>query len=175
MKIIKLLFAMVAIIFVKTAWGLTLTSAAFTEGGLIPEVYTCDGQNVAPDLNWSDVPPGTESFVLIVQDVDAPSGVFSHWVVFNIPGTARQWNKDLVKLPVVRQGNNSWGRATYNGPCPPPTNKVHHYLFTLYALNSPLDLAPGATADQVRNALRRYLLGEVTLIGIYQRSDENAS
>ncbi len=174
-KISAGIFMVAAVAFATTALGLNLTSSAFPEGGLIPEVYTCDGQDTAPDLHWTDVPAGTQTFALIVEDVDAPSGVFTHWIVFNIPGTTRQWNQDLTNLPVVRQGSNSWGRSVYNGPCPPPTNKVHHYTFTLYALSSALDLTSGVTADQVRTAVRRYTLGEATLTGIYRRGEENVS
>lgn len=174
-KIKRFIITVAAIVFASTALGLNLTSSAFPDGGLIPEVYTCDGQNTAPDLHWTDVPAGTQSFALIVEDVDAPSGVFTHWIVFNIPGITRQWNQDLTKLPVIRQGNNSWGHSAYNGPCPPPTNKIHHYTFTLYALSSTLDLTSGVSAEQLRAALRRYTLGEATLTGIYRRGEENAS
>lgn len=146
-----------------------LESPAFAEGGEIPVQHTCDGDNVSPPLRWRDVPDGTRSLVLIVDDPDAPSGSFTHWLQWDIPGT-------LTELAAgQRPGENGyWGRndfmkLEYRGPCPPP-GKPHHYVFTLHALSATtLGLQNGAEIAQVEWALRRHSLGSAQLIGVYAR------
>ena len=148
-----------------------LTSTAFRDGEYIATLYTCEGQNISPPLAWRGVPQGTQSLALIMDDPDAPSGIFTHWVVFNIPAenlnlpaAARSANLPGGAL----QGRNSYGTSAYGGPCPPP-GSPHHYRFTLYALDQPIALAAGATREQLLNATRSHTLTQARLVGLYQR------
>jgi len=138
-----------------------LTSSNFADGEAIPSTHTCDGADISPQLAWSDVPVGTASFVLIVDDPDA--GGFVHWVLTEIPGDARELPEgegDSIGTP----GPNDFGRTGWGGPCPPGE---HHYAFTLYALTEPIS---GATdADTVRTAAEASALGRATLTGTYAR------
>lgn len=155
---------------VRLAIGLTLNSTAFLPGQAIPAIYTCEGRDKVPDLSWADIPQSTQSFALIMEDPDAVSGVWVHWVVFNIPATVHQWQPDNLDIPVgVMAGKNSWGRDSYSGPCP-PSGRDHHYIFTLYALNRLIDLPAGANAQQIREAAKNHILGQATLMGTYRRS-----
>jgi len=151
---------------------LTVSSKVFQEGGKIPAKYTCDGQDVSPPLAWSEPPVGTESFALIMNDPDAPGGVFTHWVLFNIPSDNRQLPEAVptqAKLPSgALQGKNNFGRIGYGGPCPPP-GRPHRYQFIIYALDQPLDLTAGASEKQVLDAMERHILAQGQLTGTYQR------
>lgn len=151
-----------------------LLSTAFADNGRIPPVFTCEGMDLSPPLAWRYVPEGTESFVLICDDPDAPHGTWHHWLVVDIPGSQRGWPEGLsdgVKpLPgEARHGLNSWGRRDWGGPCPPP-GPEHHYEFTLYALSAPLQL-PDASLDEahVLDAMRGVVLAEARLTGTYSR------
>jgi Raf kinase inhibitor-like YbhB/YbcL family protein len=151
---------------------LMLTSPAFTSGAEIPIKYSCDGQSISPPLDWSDGPPGTASFVLILEDPDAPVKNFTHWVIFNLPpdtpGLPEALPKDGTLASGALQGKNSGGGIGYMGLCP-PKGPAHHYVFNLYALDKSLDLAAGATKDQVRQAMQGHILAESILVGLYQR------
>lgn len=151
----------------------SLSSSAFGPGASIPGRYTCDGQSLTPSLQWQDVPTGTQSFALILDDPDAPDGTFTHWVVFNIPG-------DATKLPEtvpatgqmqagVKQGKNSKGDAEYFGPCPPEGSTPHHYQFHLYALDTTLSLQDGASRQDVERAMQGHVLDQAEYTGLYQR------
>jgi Raf kinase inhibitor-like YbhB/YbcL family protein len=149
-----------------------ITSTAFADGAEIPVKYTCDGQNISPQLNWGDGPAGTASFVLILEDPDAPVNNFTHWVIFNLPpdtpGLPEAVPKDGTLASGALQGKNGGGSIGYIGPCP-PKGSAHHYVFNLYALDKPLDLAAGATKDQVRQAMQGHILSQSQLVGLYQR------
>jgi Raf kinase inhibitor-like YbhB/YbcL family protein len=146
--------------------GLTVTSAAFTDGASIPKKYSCDGENVSPPLKWSGAPAQTSSFVLILDDPDAPVGTFTHWVAFDIPST--QTEIPVGAKNVGRAGRNSAGRNAYTGPCPP--SGTHRYIFSVYALDVPaLNLDEGATRDQVSNAMQGHIVAEGKLMGRYGR------
>ena len=148
-----------------------LSSTAFRDGEYIATLYTCEGQNISPPLAWRGVPQGTESLALIMDDPDAPSGIFTHWVVFNIPAVT-------VNLPAAAksanlpagtlQGRNSYGTSAYGGPCPPP-GSPHHYRFTLYALDQSVALTAGVTREQLLSAARSHILAQARLVGLYQR------
>lgn len=145
--------------------NMKLTSV-FENNTSIPSEYTCDGYNLAPILNISQVPTGTKELVLIVDDPDAPVGNFVHWVLYNIPTDTKQI--DNKKLPTeVKQGMTDFGRIGWGGPCPP--SGVHRYFFKLYALDSVIDLPIGATKFQVENAAREHVIEKAELIGLYQR------
>jgi len=144
-----------------------LTSTAFQEGTTIPKQYTGDGKDVSPPLHWSGAPAGTKSFALIADDPDAPRGTWVHWVVWNLP--ADQHELAEGKLPAgVRQGKNDFGKTSYGGPSPPP-GKPHRYFFKLYALDTTLDLADGASKQQLEQAMKGHILGSGELMGKYGR------
>jgi Raf kinase inhibitor-like YbhB/YbcL family protein len=149
-----------------------ITSPVFVAGAKIPVEYTCDGQNSSPPLEWSQGQTGTASFALIVDDPDAPSGAFTHWVIFNLPPDTRSLPEAVPnenKLPSgALQGENGFGKIGYAGPCP-PTGSPHHYRFILYALDKSLDLAAGASKEQALRAMQGHVLSESQLIGVYQR------
>ena len=150
---------------------MVLTSPAFQDGEAIPVKYSGEGQDISPELTWSGVPNGTQSFVLIMDDPDAPGGVFTHWVIFNIPADSRELEEAVptqLKLPSgALQGRNDFGTIGYGGPYPPP-GSLHHYNFTLYALDDTLDLQAGATKQQVLNAIQGHILAQVQLVGTFQ-------
>jgi Raf kinase inhibitor-like YbhB/YbcL family protein len=145
---------------------LTVTSAAFAEGTNIPRKFTCDAENVSPPLKWTGAPNATQSFVLIMDDPDAPLGTFTHWVVFDLLA-------DLTEIPegaknLARAGRNSAGQNGYTGPCPP--SGTHRYFFTVYALDvSPHKLSEGAGRDQVIAAMQGHVLAQGSLMGRYGR------
>jgi Raf kinase inhibitor-like YbhB/YbcL family protein len=152
--------------------ALTLTSSSFADGSLIPAKFTCDGGDTSPQLSVSAPPAGTKSLVLIVDDPDAPAGVFVHWVVFNIPpglltlAEGASARADLLQGAV--QGRNDFDKVGYGGPCP-PGGSSHHYSFRVYALDIRLGYSEGATKNDVVRSARGHVLAEGTLIGLYKR------
>jgi Raf kinase inhibitor-like YbhB/YbcL family protein len=151
--------------------GFELTSSAFAQGESIPQAYTCGGEDLSPPLTWGDPPRGTRSFALIVDDPDAPVGTWVHWVLFNLPARARALEKGLpsdAELPDgSRHGNNSWRHLGYGGPCPP--SGTHRYFFSLYALDTALDLKAGAIKEQLVKAMEGHILAQAQLMGMYAR------
>jgi Raf kinase inhibitor-like YbhB/YbcL family protein len=152
----------------------TLTSPSFTQGAAIPSQHTCDGPDRSPALSWSGAPAGSRSFTLIVDDPDAPAGVWVHWVLFNLPASATGLPENVARedtLPELGgavQGRNDSRKTGYAGPCPPP-GKPHRYVFTLFALDGPLELRPGATKADVEGAMEGHVLGNAQLMGTYAR------
>ena len=144
----------------------------FPADGNIPAVYTCDGANTSPSLSWSEPPANTKSFALILDDPDAPGGTFVHWVIFNLPLSTRTLPAAVPKqseLPGgARQGRNDFGEVGYGGPCP-PGHAPHHYRFVLYAVDTPLNLPPGATRQQVEDALKGHVVARGRVISAYSR------
>jgi Raf kinase inhibitor-like YbhB/YbcL family protein len=149
-----------------------LHSPAFNDNSVIPTQYTCIGIGKSPQLAWSDAPSGTRAFALIVDDLDAPRGTFVHWVVYNIASNVTELPENALKFEPTSQstiqGVNGTDQIGYRPPCPPP-GKPHHYHFRLFALDSPLDLKPGASADEVRQAIKGHVLGQTELVGIFGR------
>lgn len=162
-------FSIVCILFLFSAGAqasLTLTSDAFNNNASIPLQYSGKGQDISPPLAWSNPPSGTQSYALICDDPDAPSGTWTHWVLYNIPSTVN--HIDEGKLPKeATLGKNSWGKTSYGGPNPP--SGTHHYIFTLYALDAPLALPSGLTSDQLRQAMDGHVLDKATLIGTFKK------
>lgn len=148
----------------------TLTSPSFEEGAAIPVKHTCDGENSAPQLRWDD-PPAAKSFVLIVDDPDAPGGTFTHWVLFDIPGTQRELPEGLSDVGALgTPGTNDFMRTGYGGPCPPRGGGAHRYFFTLSALDiATLNLPPEAIRRDVETAMRGHVIGQAKLMGRYER------
>jgi hypothetical protein len=151
---------------------LDLSSPAFQEGSKIPTKYSCQGQDVSPALRWGEPPQGTRSFALIMDDPDAPGGVFTHWVIFNVPSDTRDLPEAVPAQAQLSdgslQGKNDFGGTGYGGPCPPP-GSAHRYQFTLYALDRMLDLKAGVTKKQVLDAMKGHILAQGQLTGTYQR------
>ena len=151
--------------------ALKLSSTAFSNGSDIPVKYTCDGNDVSPALSWSDAPKDTTSFALIADDPDAPSGTFTHWVLYAIPANTQQLPEGVPadeETNVGRQGRNGFGRTGYGGPCPPP-GRPHRYFFKLYALNAPLNLKPGASRNELESAMKGHVIAHTEIMGRYQR------
>ena len=150
----------------------TLKSMAFHDGAQVPKRYTCTGKDVSPPLAWTDPPPGTESFALISGDPDAPLRTWVHWVLYNLPADARALAEGVRRDAQLEngavQGVNDFQLIGYGGPCPPP-GPVHHYSFTLYALDTRLTLPPRATKAQVDGAMEGHILTSARLVGLYQR------
>jgi len=146
----------------------TLILPAFADGGLIPAKFTCEGANVSPELRWNAAPANTHSYVLIVDDPDAPVGVFTHWVLFDITADRLSLAEGASAIGV--SGKNDFGRAGYGGPCPPRGHGPHRYYFTLYALDvASLKLRAGASRREVETALRGHVLAQAQYMGRYER------
>jgi Raf kinase inhibitor-like YbhB/YbcL family protein len=143
-----------------------ITSSAFTEGGKIPRIYTCDDQNVSPPLSWMGVPTDTVSLALIMDDPDAPSGTWVHWVLYNLQPDLTSLEQGKTGLGT--DGKNDFSRLGYGGPCP-PRGSSHRYYIKLYAIDSHLDLKSGATKAQVEGAMRGHILAQGQLMGRYSR------
>ena len=144
---------------------LQISSAAISEGAIIPSEFTCSGENQSPPLRWTGVPSNTKSLALIVDDPDAPSGTFTHWIVYDIgPGS------EGLKAGEVagKQGLNSLGKAAYMGPCPPP-GRPHHYHFSLFALDSNPDLHNQPDAQALRDAMAGHIIQSAELVGMFGR------
>jgi hypothetical protein len=149
-----------------------LRTSSFTPGGPIPKEFTCDAGDRSPAISWTDPPSGTQSFAIIEDDPDALSGTFVHWVVYDLPAAFR-WLPEALSgdesvLGWGRQGINSFERAGYNGPCPPP-GKPHRYFIRLYALDVKLNLRPGAPRKELEAAMKGHILARAELMGRYGR------
>jgi Raf kinase inhibitor-like YbhB/YbcL family protein len=148
-----------------------LLSLAFSEGGMIPARYTCDDVNISPSLAWEGAPDNTKSFALIVDDPDAPAGIWVHWVLFNIPPHIHNLAENVLHDKVLPngalQGMNDFRKIGFGGPCPP--GGTHRYYFKLYALNMELKLAPGISKRDLVNAMSGHILAEAQLMGKYKR------
>ena len=159
----------VAIASNKALHPFTITSPDFRDGGPLSRKaelnqFGCTGSNIAPELNWRNVPTGTKSFVLLMSDYDAPvAGGFHHWIVYNIPADARE----LEGNHPFTEGTTSFGFMGYGGPCPPPTGETHHYLFLLYATNIAHVGGPGLTFSEVVSAIQGHVLGATSIIGTF--------
>jgi Raf kinase inhibitor-like YbhB/YbcL family protein len=149
-----------------------LTTTAFAPGGSIPARFTCDGADLSPDLAWSGAPAATRSLALIADDPDAPAGTWTHWLLWNIPTASSSLPAGVPKQASLSngtaQGRSSFRRIGYGGPCPPP-GKPHRYFFKLYALDTALNLQPGASRDELERALEGHVLAHAELMGLYGR------
>jgi Raf kinase inhibitor-like YbhB/YbcL family protein len=142
-----------------------ITSSAFQEDANIPSKFTCDGEDTSPPLQIADVPAGAKSLVLIVDDPDAPSGLFTHWIVWNIsPQTS---SAGEGSAPKGMKGTNDFGKSGYGGPCPP--SGTHRYYFKIFALDCELDLPAGAKRVQLDAAMKGHVIAQGELMGRYSR------
>lgn len=144
-----------------------LTSSCFDNQQQLPVKYGYRADNINPPLTITGVPVGTKSFALIVHDPDAPSGNFTHWLAWNIPVTSLEIKEGELPVSVV-QGCNDFGNNKWDGPAPP--SGVHRYIFTVYALNSELNLQPGANRSQLELAIKEYILDQAQLVGLFKAS-----
>lgn len=147
-----------------------ISSPAFEHGGSIPSRFTCDGENCNPALQIDDIPDGTTSIALIMEDPDVPThlredGMWNHWVVWNMPPDTRKLEEN-AKAPGIT-GVNTGNRRDYQGPCPP--DREHRYFFKVFALDAMLDLPPEATKEELLEAMRGHVIGQAELMGRYQR------
>lgn len=156
----------------ETKRKIELSSSAFKDGQPIPSQYTCDGKNISPPLGWKGAPPNTQSFALIVDDPDSPTGIWTHWTLFNVPSDISELVEDFAKTPAAapsaKDGVNSFKNVGYGGPCP-PAGKPHRYFFKLYALDITLNLQPGASRTEIEAAMTKHILAMGQLMGTYQR------
>ena len=150
----------------ETMPAFALTSPAFAQDAEIPVKFSCDGADISPELSWGIPPIGTQSFALIMDDPDAPTGTWAHWVLYNISAETMQLRGNLPKGVAV-QGVNSWNRLGYGGPCPP--SGTHRYYFKLYALDINLDLVEGASKEELLSAMDGHILAQVELMGTFTR------
>jgi len=150
----------------------TLTSSAFRIGAEIPQQYSCKGVDSSPALEWSGAPAHVASFALIMDDPDAPAGTWVHWVLWNLPADAQSLPEGVPKREQLgggaRQGQNSFRKTGYNGPCP-PAGATHRYFFQLYALDGKLDLAAGASRAQLDEAMKGHVLAETEYMGTFHK------
>ena len=149
--------------------GFTLRSAAFADGQLMPAQYTGDGADVSPPLAWDNLPRGTVELALIVEDPDAPTHDFVHWVVYGMPLSLTDLTEGVTaQAPGFEQGLNDFGSQGYRGPAP-PRGKMHHYHFRLMALDAPAQLGQYADKKALRAAVRGHIIAEAELVGTYRR------
>lgn len=152
--------------------ALTLTSPAFPSGSEVPKQHTCDGADRSPALTWSDVPEGTKSFALIVDDPDAPAGTWVHWVVYDLPAKTTRLPQGVDPDDRLAGGGtlgmNDFHKTGYGGPCP-PAGKPHRYFFRLYALDAATNLQPRATKADLIKAIEGHVLEQAELMGTYKR------
>jgi Raf kinase inhibitor-like YbhB/YbcL family protein len=155
-----------------------LSTDAINSNGIFDPRYTCDLDNSSPELRWENIPPGTAGYALIAEDRDAPQGIFTHWIIYNIPG-------DIHHLPAgippqellpkgIRQGINSFGKLGYSGPCPPSGDRAHRYFFRLFALNQLPEIEHRVQREALLNVLKPYILATVDFVGLYQRVIQRA-
>ncbi|WP_114946298.1 YbhB/YbcL family Raf kinase inhibitor-like protein [Microvirga calopogonii] len=152
--------------------SLTITSPAFRNGEVIPTRHTRDGENLSPPLEWRDVPPETKSFVLIVEDPDAPSGMFRHWAMYNIPAgeVSLPEGASAQGLRGAGEGVNGFRNARYDGPQPPKGHGPHHYHFRLAALDVPrLDVPASAKVEDIWAKAQPHISAEAEVVGTYER------
>ena len=151
---------------------LSIYSNVFEDGATLSSAYTCDGDDISPAISWEEVPAGTQSMALIMDDPDAPGRTFVHWVIYNIPARSGGLPSGVAKNNTLDdgslQGKNNFGKIGYGGPCP-PSGKPHRYVFKVYALNTELDLKSGATKSQLEAAMKGHILAQGEMVGTYGR------
>ena len=153
--------------------ALNISAADFAGGSTLPSKYTCQGDSISPALAWTGEPGSTRSFALIVEDTDAPAGLFTHWLIFNIPAATHSLPEGASpqgsRPKGSTEGKNDAGTLGYSAPCPPP-GKPHRYYFKLYALSDKLALSSGASRAEMDASLKGLILAEARTMGTYQRA-----
>jgi Raf kinase inhibitor-like YbhB/YbcL family protein len=155
-----------------------LSTDAIDSSGFFDGRYTCDFDNSSPELRWDQIPEGVNSFALMVEDPDARSGSFTHWLIYNIPATLRHLPAGIPPqdtLPNgIRQGLNSFSKLGYAGPCPPLGDRPHRYVIRLYLLSQPPELASRAGRDEFLASIAPHIIGTTEIVGRYQRLAQRA-
>lgn len=141
-----------------------VTSSAFAADAPIPTAYSCKGDNIAPPLAWTGIPSGAREIALVVDDPDAPSGTYTHWILFGLAPSTASLAEGVVPAG-AKQARNSAGHPAYDGPCPP--SGTHHYRFTIYTLDAPIDLADGASKDAALDAISDHATAQGRLVGTF--------
>ncbi len=158
--------------FSLNAYALEIKSTVFENESYISQKHTCDAEDYSPALSWTGISPEVKSYTLICDDPDAPSKVWVHWVLFNIPVDTASLPENvspaILKAMGAVQGKTDFGKIGYGGPCPPP-GKAHRYFFKLYALDKVLSLKEGATKKEVEQAMEGHIIEEAQIIGFYKR------
>jgi Raf kinase inhibitor-like YbhB/YbcL family protein len=144
----------------------SLESSAFGNAQAIPSRHSCEGEDVSPPLQWSNLPAGTRSLALVVDDPDAPGGVFTHWIAWGLDPAAEELDEGEA---APREGQNDFGMSGYRGPCPPAGHGRHRYVFRLYALDAEPELAAGAAKAELEKAIAGHVLTTAELVGTYER------
>lgn len=147
---------------------MTLSTNAFNNNMAIPVLYTCDGKDISPQVSWSKSPENTIAFALIMKDIDAPSGVFYHWGIYNIPATMTTLAAGAATPTSANVAQNNFDKPGYNGPCP-PKGSAHTYVFTVYALDSQIKLTNQASNSDLEKALQGHILDQAEFRGVYSR------
>ena len=155
---------------------MTISSPAFQDGDRIPVKYSCKGLNISPPLQWANAPQDTKSYVVILEDPDTSRGTLTHWIIFNISPDSNNLPEGVPTLTgnqtTFSQGNNSFGKTGYDGPCP-PSGQSHRYIFSLYALDTVLShLKEGASKSDVLEARQSHILASGRLTGIFGQLPE---
>jgi len=169
-----ILILILILFFSINAFALEIKSSAFEDGEYIPDKYACTSIDVSPPLEWSDVPEGTKSFVIICDDPDAPVGTWVHWVIFNIPAEKNSLEENMPNKDTLAdgtyQGINDFKKVGYGGPCP-PLGKPHRYFFKLYALDIRLESEVSGIPNKrdIESDMKGHILDQVQLIGLYKR------
>jgi Raf kinase inhibitor-like YbhB/YbcL family protein len=146
-----------------------LKTSAFREGEKIPAKYTCDGDDISPLLEIRNAPATTKGLALIMDDPDATRGTpWDHWIMWNIDPKTQYISEDHIPNNAV-QGANSWGKAKYGGPCPPKGKPAHRYVFTLYALDTLLELPQLSTKEELLRAMEKHIIAHTSIVGLYGR------
>ncbi|MEL9940568.1 MAG: YbhB/YbcL family Raf kinase inhibitor-like protein [Ignisphaera sp.] len=149
--------------------SILVTSTSFSNGSVIPQKYTCDGENISPQLTISNIPQEAKSIVLIVYDPDAPSGVFYHWIVYGLNGANIDISEGESKSGSLRQGLNSFGHVGYGGMCPPRGDKPHRYIFLAMALDIDSDWGSGLMPEDVLSRVNGHVIAYGYIVGFYSR------
>ncbi len=174
MQNLKMLVAVGGLVIVTTQHPTTgqvstlyLESPAFSAQEMIPRKYTCDGQDINPPLAIRNIPEKTRSLALIVDDPDAPMGLFTHWILWNIPPNTMMIQENTVPKGAI-EGHNSFNQNHYGGPCPPGRG-THHYQFRLFALDSTLAIPAGSSRQALLKAMEHHVVGQTMMVGLYRR------
>lgn len=164
-------FLLIAILWMSQAVAghFILYSGSFRNGNSIPALYSCEGKDRSPQLSWINPPKNTQSFAIIAEDPDAPNGMWYHWVLWNIPASVSSFaENDTPRGSIV--GKNSWNKNEYSGPCPPPTDQKHHYIFIIYALDTLLNLNENTDAVTLKKNIQDHILGTTEMGGIFKHT-----
>ena len=152
--------------------AIEVTTPRFEHGEMIPEKFTCDGDNISPLIRWDNLPKGTISVALLLDDPDAPGGVFTHWIVYNLPGNLTELEEITPKAKNLDngaiQGKNDFGDYGYGGPCP-PEGETHHYYFRIFALSRKLEPEDGSNRNTLLQAMEGNIIDEGEYMGRYKR------